>query len=210
MARSRKFMAGTFLTGESCLENVSVEPAAGFQNLGLSPASLAAVAHVNYQTPSPIQAAFIPIALKGDDCIGQARTGTGKTAAFVMPILERLDPNESRTQALVLCPTRELGEQVANECHRLAANHEYRTAVFVGGRPLKPQLNELQKGVDIAIGTPGRVIDLIDRKALDLQAVKIVVLDEADRMLDIGFRPDILLFHRPATTERQTLLLSAT
>ena len=98
--------------------------------------------------------------LAGIDVLGQARTGTGKTAAFVLPILERLDPNDTRTQALVLSPTRELSEQVANECHRLAANHEYRTAVFVGGRPLRPQLNELQKGVEIAIGTPGRVIDL--------------------------------------------------
>ncbi len=136
--------------------------------------------------------------------------GNGKNSRLCLPILDRIDPNESRTQALVLCPTRELGEQVANECHRLAANHEFRTAVFVGGRPLKPQLNELHKGVDIAIGTPGRVIDLIDRKALDLQAVKIVVLDEADRMLDIGFRPDIEKILRRCPTERQTLLLSAT
>jgi ATP-dependent RNA helicase DeaD len=176
----------------------------------LSEKSLQRIKTIGFQAPSPIQAAFIPIAVSGDDCTGQARTGTGKTAAFVLPILERLDPNESRTQALVLCPTRELGEQVANECHSLSANHEYRTAVFVGGRPLKPQLNELQKGVDIAIGTPGRVIDLIDRRALDLQAVKIVVLDEADRMLDIGFRPDIEKILRRCPTERQTLLLSAT
>jgi ATP-dependent RNA helicase DeaD len=192
------------------LSKASDEPKVSFSDLGLSEKSLQRIQTIGFQSPSPIQAAFIPIALKGDDCTGQARTGTGKTAAFVMPILERLDPNESRTQALVLCPTRELGEQVANECHRLAANHEYRTAVFVGGRPLKPQLNELQKGVDIAIGTPGRVIDLIDRKALDLQSVKIVVLDEADRMLDIGFRPDIEKILRRCPTERQTLLLSAT
>ena len=163
-----------------------------------------------FKSPSPIQASFIPIALTGDDCTGQARTGTGKTAAFVLPILERLDPNDTRTQALVLCPTRELGEQVAVECHRLAGNHEYRTAVFVGGRPLKPQLNELHKGVEIAIGTPGRVIDLIDRKVLDLSTLKIVVLDEADRMLDIGFRPDIEKILRRCPAERQTLLLSAT
>jgi ATP-dependent RNA helicase DeaD len=128
----------------------------------------------------------------------------------VLPILERLDPNDTRTQALVLGPTRELSEQVAAECHRLAANHEYRTAVFVGGRPLRPQLNALQKGVEIAIGTPGRVIDLIDRRALVLDAIKIVVLDEADRMLDIGFRPDIEKILRRCPAERQTLLLSAT
>jgi len=189
---------------------VSSSPPVAFSDLGLSERSLQRLRTVGFESPSPIQAAFIPIALKGDDCTGQARTGTGKTAAFVLPILERLDPNDTRTQALVLCPTRELSEQVATECHRLAANHEYRTAVFVGGRPLKPQLNDLRKGVEIAIGTPGRVIDLIERRALNLDSVKIAVLDEADRMLDIGFRPDIEKILRRCPTERQTLLLSAT
>jgi ATP-dependent RNA helicase DeaD len=189
---------------------VSESPAVSFADLGLSEKSLQRLRTIGFETPSPIQSAFIPVALSGQDCTGQARTGTGKTAAFVLPILERLDPNDTRTQAIVLCPTRELGEQVAVECHRLAGNHEYRTAIFVGGRPLKPQLNELRKGVEIAIGTPGRVIDLIDRKALDLQSVKIVVLDEADRMLDIGFRPDIEKILRRCPQERQTLLLSAT
>jgi ATP-dependent RNA helicase DeaD len=184
--------------------------AVSFNDLGLSEKSLQRLKTVGFTAPSPIQAAFIPIAVTGQDCTGQAQTGTGKTAAFVLPILERLDPNDTRTQAIVLCPTRELGEQVATECHRLAANHEFRTAVFVGGRPLRPQLSLLQKGVEIAIGTPGRVIDLIDRRALDLQAVKIVVLDEADRMLDIGFRPDIEKILRRCPQERQTLLLSAT
>ncbi len=192
------------------LQKASERPAVRFADLGLSEKSLERLKSVGFESPSPIQAAFIPIALSGQDCTGQARTGTGKTAAFVLPILERLDPNDTRTQALVLCPTRELGEQVAVECHRLAANHEYRTAVFVGGRPLRPQLNDLRKGVEIAIGTPGRVIDLIERKALDLQAIKIVVLDEADRMLDIGFRPDIEKILRRCPAERQTLLLSAT
>jgi ATP-dependent RNA helicase DeaD len=192
------------------LSNASEAPAVTFDDLGLSEKSLQRIKAVGFTSPSPIQSTFIPIALSGQDCTGQARTGTGKTAAFVLPILERLDPNDARTQAIVLCPTRELGEQVAAECHRLAANHEYRTAVFVGGRPLKPQLNDLRKGVEIAIGTPGRVIDLIDRRALDLSAVKIVVLDEADRMLDIGFRPDIEKILKRCPTERQTLLLSAT
>jgi ATP-dependent RNA helicase DeaD len=192
------------------LSNVSDSPEVRFCDLGLSEKSLQRLQTIGFQVPSPIQASFIPIALAGQDCTGQARTGTGKTAAFVLPILERLDPNDTRTQALVLCPTRELGEQVAVECHRLAGNHEYRTAVFVGGRPLKPQLNELRRGVEIAIGTPGRVIDLIDRKALDLTSLKIVVLDEADRMLDIGFRPDIEKILRRCPAERQTLLLSAT
>jgi ATP-dependent RNA helicase DeaD len=192
------------------LSNELSPPAVAFSDLGLSEKSLERIRSVGFENPSPIQAAFIPIAVSGQDCTGQARTGTGKTAAFVLPILERLDPNDTRTQALVLSPTRELSEQVAAECHRLAANHEFRTAVFVGGRPLKPQLNELRKGVEIAIGTPGRVIDLIDRRALVLDAVKIVVLDEADRMLDIGFRPDIEKILRRCPTDRQTLLLSAT
>ena len=106
------------LTEKRCLENAAIEPAAGFHNLGLSPASLAALEHVNYQTPSPIQAAFIPKAVGGGDCIGQARTGTGKTAAFVLPILERIVPDQPIVQAIVLTPTRELSEQVAVECRR--------------------------------------------------------------------------------------------
>ena len=188
----------------------SEAPAVGFADLGLSEKSLQRIQTIGFESPSPIQAAFIPIAMSGQDCTGQARTGTGKTAAFVLPILEALDPNDTRTQALVLCPTRELGEQVAVECHRLAANHEFRTAVFVGGRPLRPQLEQLRKGIEIAIGTPGRVIDLLDRRALVLDALKVVVLDEADRMLDIGFRPDIEKILRRCPAERQTLLLSAT
>jgi ATP-dependent RNA helicase DeaD len=201
--------AGKLEDGEILSKELS-SPAVAFSDLGLSEKSLERIRTVGFESPSPIQAAFIPIAITGQDCTGQARTGTGKTAAFVLPILERLDPNDTRTQALVLGPTRELSEQVAVECHRLAANHEYRTAVFVGGRPLRPQLNELQKGVEIAIGTPGRVIDLIERRALVLDAIKIVVLDEADRMLDIGFRPDIEKILRRCPAERQTLLLSAT
>jgi ATP-dependent RNA helicase DeaD len=192
------------------LSNESDAPLASFEDLGLSEKSLQRLRTIGFTAPSPIQTAFIPIALTGQDCTGQARTGTGKTAAFVLPILERLDPNDTRTQALVLCPTRELGEQVATECHRLAGNHEYRTAVFVGGRPLRPQLDQLHKGIEIAIGTPGRVIDLLERRALVLDAVKVVVLDEADRMLDIGFRPDIEKILKRCPADRQTLLLSAT
>ncbi len=120
------------------MSNELSSPAVAFSDLGLSEKTLERIRTVGFESPSPIQAAFIPIAITGQDCTGQARTGTGKTAAFVLPILERLDPNDTRTQALVLGPTRELSEQVAVECHRLAANHEYRTAVFVGGRPLRP------------------------------------------------------------------------
>ncbi len=181
-----------------------------FEDLGLSRNTLETLEKIKFEKPSPIQSAFIPIAMTGADCTGQARTGTGKTAAFVLPILERINLDDSRTQAIVLGPTRELSEQVANECRRLSANHVCRTGVFVGGRPIGAQINDLKKGVQIAIGTPGRIIDLIQRKELNLNDVKIVVLDEADRMLDIGFRPDIEKILRRCPTERQTLLLSAT
>ena len=188
----------------------SPAPQVGFKDLGLSPAILQVLEYVGYETPSPIQAAFIPIALRGVDCTGQARTGTGKTAAFVLPILERIDFNSTDTQALILGPTRELSEQVANEARRLTPGRTCRTAVLVGGRPIGKQLSELKQGVQIAIGTPGRIIDLLNRRALDLRNVKIVVLDEADRMLDIGFRPDIEKILKRCPTERQTMLLTAT
>jgi ATP-dependent RNA helicase DeaD len=198
------------LTENRCLENAAIEPAAGFHNLGLSPASLAALNHVNYQTPSPIQAAFIPKAVSGGDCIGQARTGTGKTAAFVLPILERIDPEKPIVQAIVLTPTRELSEQVAVECRRLSYTRPVHTACCVGGKQIKRQIDALKQGAQIVIGTPGRVLDLISRKLLMLENIRIAVLDEADRMLDIGFRPDIEKILRRCPSERQTLLLSAT
>jgi ATP-dependent RNA helicase DeaD len=192
------------------LEKVDSEPVHGFQGLGLSPASLAAVRHVKYSVPSPIQAAFIPIAVTGRDCIGQARTGTGKTAAFVLPILERIDTEQRHVQAIVLTPTRELSEQVATECNRLAYTRDVHITCCVGGKQIKQQIKSLSQGAHIVIGTPGRVLDLISRKMLDLTCIRVAVLDEADRMLDIGFRPDIEKILRRCPTERQTLLLSAT
>lgn len=192
------------------MENACVEPIVRFQNLGLGPASLAAVEYVNYQTPSPIQAAFIPKAVSGADCIGQARTGTGKTAAFVLPILERIDPERPSVQALVLTPTRELSEQVATECRRLSYTRPVHTACCVGGKQIRRQIDALKQGAQIVIGTPGRVLDLMSRKLLSFEDLRVAVLDEADRMLDIGFRPDIEKILRRCPTERQTLLLSAT
>lgn len=185
-------------------------PPARFEDLGLSDDMLDILEDVGYESPSPIQASFIPLALSGVDCTGQARTGTGKTAAFAIPILETIDPESDVTQALVLCPTRELSEQVANEIMKLRGNRDVRCAVLVGGRPINKQLNELRQGVIVAIGTPGRVIDLLTRRALDLSKLKIVVLDEADRMLDIGFRPDIEKILKRCPESRQTLLLTAT
>jgi ATP-dependent RNA helicase DeaD len=205
-------MAGNFqlVLKESSLQSSVVEPTKGFQDLGLSPTSLAAVESVGYVTPSPIQADFIPVAVTGRDCIGQARTGTGKTAAFVFPILERIDPADPAVQAIVLTPTRELSEQVSEECRRLSMNRPVRSVSCVGGKDIKRQISALEQGAQIVIGTPGRVLDLINRRLLVLDKIKIAVLDEADRMLDIGFRPDIERILRRCPTERQTLLLSAT
>ncbi|MGQ0634942.1 MAG: DEAD/DEAH box helicase [Planctomycetaceae bacterium] len=192
------------------MSSVLPGPNRGFHELGLSPASLAALAHVKYETPSPIQAAFIPKAVTGVDYIGQARTGTGKTCAFVLPILERIDNERPIVQALVLTPTRELSEQVAAECRRLSYTRPVKTVCCVGGKQIRRQIDALKDGAQIVIGTPGRVLDLMSRRLLILDEVRVVVLDEADRMLDIGFRPDIEKILRRAPTERQTLLLSAT
>ncbi|MGE0376841.1 MAG: DEAD/DEAH box helicase [Planctomycetaceae bacterium] len=181
-----------------------------FESLGLGGEMLRAIRGMGFKTPTAIQEAFIPKAITGRDCIGQARTGTGKTAAFVIPILEQIDHSSQDMQAIVLAPTRELSEQVAAEASRLAAEHQCDPACLVGGRPLGRQIDHLSRHPTIAIGTPGRVIDLINRRALDLSKVRIAVLDEADRMLDIGFRPDIERILRRCPQERQTLLLSAT
>ncbi len=188
----------------------SSEPVLGFRQLGLSPDRLKALANVNYEVPSSIQSAFIPEALTGRDCIGQARTGTGKTAAFCLPILELIDEDEPHVQALVLTPTRELSAQVAAECEKLAFTRPVKFACCVGGKTIQRQIDDIRRGAQIVIGTPGRIIDLLTRRVLSLDGLKIVVLDEADRMLDIGFRPDIEKILRRCPTERQTLLLSAT
>ena len=184
----------------------------GFASMGLSDLSLKAVKKAGFKLPSPIQEAFIPQAITGIDVMGQARTGTGKTAAFVLPMLERIVPGGSACfpQAIVLVPTRELAAQVEQEALRLSYGRKIRTVVLCGGKPMRKQLNDLTKGIDIVIGTPGRVLDHIGRHSLVLDDLKFVVLDEADRMLDIGFRPDIERILRRCPEKRQTLLLSAT
>ncbi|RIK82853.1 MAG: ATP-dependent helicase [Planctomycetota bacterium] len=173
---------------------------------------LAALRHVAYESPTPVQAGLIPRALAGADILGQARTGTGKTAAFAIPILERLDqPTRGhQPRALVLAPTRELAVQVRDEVERLAHGRKLRATAVYGGKPLRTQISRLQKGADIVIGTPGRVLDHLGRGTLQLDQLQVVVLDEADRMLDIGFRPDIEKILRRCPASRQTLLLSAT
>jgi len=181
-----------------------------FADLGLSDQILDVLDEIGYEHPTPIQAAFIPLAMTGRDCIGQARTGTGKTAAFVLPILEQIDPQATTVQAIILCPTRELSEQVDAELNRIASGTNLESVLVVGGRPLGPQIRALQRFAQIVVGTPGRVIDLLQRKALNLKDVRFVVLDEADRMLDIGFRKDIERILSGSNPDRQTMLLSAT
>lgn len=182
----------------------------GFSSMGLSEKTVKSLTQSGYINPSPIQEAFIPIALKGKDCIGQARTGTGKTAAFILPIIESINSDSVTPQAIILTPTRELSEQVSEEIKKIDSQKRFETVVLVGGRPIRHQLNSLKRCSHIVVGTPGRVIDLIQRKALDLSDISVAVLDEADRMLDIGFRPDIEKILKKCPKKRQTLLLSAT
>jgi ATP-dependent RNA helicase DeaD len=164
-----------------------------------------------YVEPTPIQAALIPPALDGRDVIGQAQTGTGKTAAFLLPYLQSWrDLNEPGPQALILAPTRELVVQVCEEARKLAPSRHCRAIPIYGGQRFRQQLTEMKKGIHIAVGSPGRVLDHLGRGTLQLDRVRYVVLDEADRMLDIGFRPDIEKILRRCPTRRQTMLLSAT
>ena len=167
---------------------------------------------VGIHTPFPIQEQAIPIACKGTDLIGQARTGTGKTLAFGLPILERitLPSSDPRPQALIMCPTRELALQVTNDIQVASAGRGARLLTVYGGVGYEPQLDQLAKGVDIVVGTPGRLLDLLNRKNLDLSAVSILVLDEADEMLDLGFLPDVEKLIAAVPKDRQTLLFSAT
>lgn len=183
-----------------------------FSQLDLSKIMLRSLERLDYSTPSPIQARVIPPALDGLDIVGQARTGTGKTAAFSIPILELLDPvSECRNpQAMVLVPTRELAEQVYQEMERLAYGCKTFITVLAGGKLMRRQMNQLRDGTQVVVGTPGRVYDHIQRGTFKTRDLWCVVLDEADRMLDIGFRPAIEKILRACPRERQTILLSAT
>jgi ATP-dependent RNA helicase DeaD len=181
-----------------------------FKDLPLSMEVLRSIEELGFETLFPIQAQAIKPLLEGKDVIGQAQTGTGKTAAFGVPMVERIDPQLRRVQGLVLTPTRELAVQVANNI-RLYSKHKRVSVLAVyGGEPLGKQIRGLQEGAQIVVGTPGRIIDLIERRILSLQNVKVVVLDEADRMLDMGFIEDIEFILSKAPTSRQTSLFSAT
>jgi ATP-dependent RNA helicase RhlE len=181
----------------------------GFQNLGISPERLAAVEALGWTVPTPIQTQAIPAGLEGKDVVGIAQTGTGKTAAFMIPALERLTVGKG-LQVLVLCPTRELAQQVADDTVALAKGTKVRVQSIFGGVGYGPQIEALAAGYEVIVATPGRFIDHIQSKRVDLGSAQYLVLDEADRMLDMGFRPQIEQCIRGMPSTRQTMLFSAT
>lgn len=181
-----------------------------FKEFGLSPELMKAVSKMGFEEATPIQAATIPLSLQNRDVIGQAQTGTGKTAAFGIPLIEKIDMNNDAVQAIVVAPTRELAIQVSEELYKIGSTKRVRVLPIYGGQDIERQIRALKKHPHIIVGTPGRVLDHIQRRTLRLQNVHTVVLDEADEMLNMGFVEDIeaILSHVP--TERQTLLFSAT
>jgi len=182
-----------------------------FDGLGLSPEILKAVAQLGFEEATPVQSAAIPVLLAGHDLVGQSQTGSGKTAAFAIPAIEKVDPASKAVQVLILCPTRELAEQVADEVHKLTAfKRSVHSVPIYGGASYDRQFFELKKGVQIVIGTPGRIIDHLERGTLKLDQLKVAILDEADRMLDMGFRDDIQSILDATPKERQTVFFSAT
>jgi ATP-dependent RNA helicase DbpA len=182
-----------------------------FSSLALSPEMLANLETLEYKEMTPIQAASLPIILQGQDIIAKAKTGSGKTAAFGIGLLTHLDVKSFVTQALVLCPTRELADQVAKELRRLARfTHNVKILTLCGGVSIGPQIGSLERGAHIVVGTPGRIVDHIRKDTLKLGNVKQLVLDEADRMLEMGFTDDIEMVLEACNSERQTLLFSAT
>ncbi|MCC7007101.1 MAG: DEAD/DEAH box helicase [Ottowia sp.] len=189
-----------------------------FADFGLDAQILRAIADQGYSQATPIQTRAIPVVLQGCDVMGAAQTGTGKTAAFVLPIIQRLlaQANESASparhpvRALILAPTRELANQVADNAHRYARYTSLRTAVVFGGIDMTPQIAQLRNGVELLIATPGRLLDHVQQKSVNLSQIELLVLDEADRMLDMGFLPDLQRIINLLPTTRQTLLFSAT
>jgi len=182
-----------------------------FAELGLSPEILKAVDKLGYEEASPIQTAVIPTILAGRDVVGQSATGSGKTAGFAIPAIEKVDPHQKAVQVLILCPTRELAVQVAEEVGKLAIFKKgVHSVPIYGGQPYERQYRALAAGVPIVIGTPGRVMDHMERGTLKLAGLKLVILDEADRMLDMGFRDDIEKILSAVPKERQLLFFSAT
>jgi len=189
----------------------SPSPDTSFASLPLKPAELANLRQLGYLNMTPIQAAGLPITLAGHDLIAQAKTGSGKTAVFALTLLSNLDVRDLSVQALVLCPTRELADQVTQEIRRLARSQDnVKVLSLVGGSIMRPQMASLLHGAHIVVGTPGRIMDHLQRESLNLDNLNTLVLDEADRMLDMGFHDDIVYVARRCPKQRQTMLFSAT
>lgn len=180
----------------------------GFSGLGIAPSLLEKLARLNYKNPTPIQRQAIPIAIQGKDIVGIAQTGTGKTIAFGIPMIQRL--NRVKGRGLVVLPTRELALQIDESLRRVGTKLGLRTAVLIGGTAIRPQIQAIAKNPHIIIATPGRLNDHLNQKTLRLSNVRIVVLDEADRMLDMGFAPQIQKIFQALPRDRQTMLFSAT
>jgi len=190
--------------------NHAGEAPLSFGDYRLSNTSLTVLTEMGISDPTPIQAAVLPLLLDGRDVIGQARTGSGKTLAFALPLIEVVDPKLKKVQALVLTPTRELAVQVAGVIDELGSPRGLKTLMISGGRAFGPQRDELRRGVHVVVGTPGRVLDLLNQGAIWLDRVRFLVLDEADEMLDRGFAPDVERIIARTTPDRQTALFSAT
>ena len=190
----------------------AVDETSSFADLALRPELLQALSGLGYEEPTPIQREAIPHLLQGHDLLGQAATGTGKTAAFALPVLHLLSDAERGAQpkALVLVPTRELAVQVSEAMHRYGRDLGARVLPVYGGAPIGRQVGALERGVDVVVATPGRALDLIERRALRLSDLKMVVLDEADEMLDMGFAEDLEAIFNGIPEARQTVLFSAT
>jgi ATP-dependent RNA helicase DeaD len=185
-------------------------PGATFGGLSLSQETLRAIRRLKWDQPTPIQQQGIPVMASGRDMIGQAETGSGKTGAYGIPIVERLDPSSRNLQALVLVPTRELALQVAGEIRILGRERRLSVVALFGGHPILRQIDELHRGPQIAVATPGRLLDHMERRTVHLGSITVAVLDEADRMLDMGFLPDVSKILAQMPTSRQTALFSAT
>ncbi|GAE45604.1 cold-shock DEAD-box protein A [Mesobacillus boroniphilus JCM 21738] len=179
-----------------------------FQDMGISPATLKAVKNMGFEEATPIQAETIPISLQNKDVIGQAQTGTGKTAAFGIPLVEKIKKENHNIQGIIIAPTRELAIQVSEELYKIGAGKRVGVLAIYGGQDINRQIRALKKGPHIIVGTPGRLLDHINRKTIHLDSVETVILDEADEMLNMGFIEDIESILAKIPSERQTLLFS--
>ncbi len=183
-----------------------------FKEMGLNAEILSAIDDIGFQQPTPVQEETIPFLLKSTkDMVALAQTGTGKTAAFGLPIIQQIDPSQKSIQALILSPTRELTMQIGKDIETYSKNlKKIRVAMVYGGADIRAQISELDRGVQIVVGTPGRTLDLIKRKKLNVTEIRWVVLDEADEMLSMGFKDDLDAILKNSPKEKQTMLFSAT